>query len=33
MVRLVARAPRGKHVLTPVASDPGLHAYAFTFGP
>jgi thiol-disulfide isomerase/thioredoxin len=33
MIRLVARAPRGKHVLTLVASDPGLRAYVFTFGP
>jgi thiol-disulfide isomerase/thioredoxin len=33
MIRLVARAPRGKHVLTLVASDPGLQLYAFTFGP
>jgi hypothetical protein len=33
MIRLVARAPRGKHVLTLVASDPGLQVYAFTFGP
>jgi thiol-disulfide isomerase/thioredoxin len=33
MIRLVARAPRGNHVLTLVASDPGLRAYVFTFGP
>jgi thiol-disulfide isomerase/thioredoxin len=33
MIRLVARAPRGKHVLTLVSSDPGLRAYVFTFGP
>ena len=33
MVRLVARAPRGRHVLTLVASDPGLQVYVFTFGP
>ena len=33
MIRLIARAPRGKHVLTLVASDPGLRAYVFTFGP
>jgi thiol-disulfide isomerase/thioredoxin len=33
MIRLVARAPRGKHVLTLVASDPGLQAFVFTFGP
>ena len=33
MIRLVARAPRGKHVLTLVASDPGLKVFVFTFGP
>ena len=33
MIRLVARASRGNHVLTLVASDPGLRAYVFTFGP
>jgi thiol-disulfide isomerase/thioredoxin len=33
MIRLLARAPRGRHVLTLVASDPGLRAYVFTFGP
>jgi hypothetical protein len=33
MVRLVATAPTGKHVLTLVASDPGLRPYMFTFGP
>ena len=33
MLRVVARAPRGKHVLTLVASDPGLRVYVFTFGP
>jgi len=33
MIRLVARAPRGSHVLTLAASDPGLQAYVFTFGP
>jgi thiol-disulfide isomerase/thioredoxin len=33
MIRLVARAPRGRHVLTLVASDPGVRAYVFTFGP
>ncbi|MBI3474161.1 MAG: redoxin domain-containing protein [Acidobacteria bacterium] len=33
MVRLVARAPRARHVLTLVASDPGVRAYVFTFGP
>ena len=33
MIRLVARAPRGKHVLTLISSDPGLRAFVFTFGP
>jgi thiol-disulfide isomerase/thioredoxin len=33
MIRLVAGASRGKHVLTLVASDPGLQVYVFTFGP
>ena len=33
MLRLVARAPRGRHVLTLIASDPGLRAFVFTFGP
>ena len=33
MIRLVARGPRGRHVLTLVASDPGLQVYVFTFGP
>jgi thiol-disulfide isomerase/thioredoxin len=33
MIRLVARAPRGKHVLTLIATDPGVRAYVFTFGP
>src|SRR5262245_52808035 len=33
MIRLVSRAPRGNHVLTLVASDPGLQVYVFTFGP
>jgi hypothetical protein len=33
MIRLVASAPRGKRVLTLVASDPGLQVYVFTFGP
>ena len=33
MIRLVARAPRRKHVLTLIASDPGLRAFVFTFGP
>jgi hypothetical protein len=33
MIRLVARAPRGRHVLTLVSRDPGLQVYVFTFGP
>jgi len=33
MIRLVARAPRGRHVLTLIASDPGVQLYVFTFGP
>jgi len=33
MIRLVARARRGRHVLTLVASDPGLQVFVFTFGP
>jgi Thioredoxin like C-terminal domain len=33
MIRLLAGAPRGKHVLTLVSNDPGLQAYVFTFGP
>lgn len=33
MVRLVAGASRGRHVLTLVAADPGLRAFVFTFGP
>ena len=33
MIRLVARASRGKHVLTLIATDPGLRAFVFTFGP
>jgi thiol-disulfide isomerase/thioredoxin len=33
MIRLVNRAPGGKHLLTLVASDPGVRAYVFTFGP
>jgi hypothetical protein len=32
MIRLVYRAPMGRHVLTVVASDPGLRAFVFTFG-
>ena len=33
MLRLIAGAPRKKHVLTLSASDPGVRAYVFTFGP
>ena len=33
MLRLVAGAPRKKHVLTLVANEPGMRAYVFTFGP
>ena len=33
MIRLVAGAPRGRHVLTLVTSDPGVRAFVFTFGP
>ena len=33
MIRLVARAPHRRHILTLVASDPGLQVYVFTFGP
>ena len=33
MIRLVAGAPRKKHVLTLIASDPGVRLYVFTFGP
>jgi hypothetical protein len=33
MLRLVAGAPRKKHVLTLVTSDPGIRLYVFTFGP
>jgi hypothetical protein len=33
MIRLVSRAPRRKHVLTLIASDPGVRAFVFTFGP
>jgi thiol-disulfide isomerase/thioredoxin len=33
MIRLVAGAARKKHVLTLVASEPGVRAYVFTFGP
>src|SRR5918993_1464225 len=33
MLRLVAGATRERHVLTLVTSDPGVRAFAFTFGP
>jgi hypothetical protein len=33
MIRLVAGATRRAHVLTLIASDPGVRAYVFTFGP
>ena len=33
MLRLVARASRGRHLLTLVVADPGLRAFVFTFGP
>ena len=33
MLRLIAHAPRKKHVLTLITSDPGIRAYVFTFGP
>ena len=33
MIRLVTGASRRRHVLTLVTSDPGLRAFAFTFGP
>jgi thioredoxin family protein len=33
MIRLVAGAARGRHVLTLVTSDPGVRAFSFTFGP
>jgi len=33
MLRLVAHASRGRHVLTLIATDPGLRAFVFTFGP
>ena len=33
MLRLVAGASRQRHVLTLVATDPGLRAFVFTFGP
>ena len=33
MIRLVVGATRRRHVLTLVTSDPGVRAFAFTFGP
>ena len=33
MIRLVAGAGPGRHVLTLVSNEPGLRAFAFTFGP
>jgi hypothetical protein len=33
MMRLVAGAARRRHVLTLMTSDPGVRAFAFTFGP
>jgi thiol-disulfide isomerase/thioredoxin len=33
MIRLVANAGKERHILTLVSSDPGLRAFAFTFGP
>ena len=33
MLRLVAGAPRQRHVLTLVTSEPGFRAFSFTFGP
>ncbi len=33
MFRLVADAPRGRHVLTLRTADSGVRAYSFTFGP
>jgi thiol-disulfide isomerase/thioredoxin len=33
MIRVVAGAPRRRHVLTLSSSDVGLRAYVFTFGP
>jgi hypothetical protein len=32
MIRLVAGAARRRHGLTLVMSDPGVRAFAFTFG-
>jgi len=33
MLRLVTGASRQRHVLTLVATDPGLRAFVFTFAP
>ena len=33
MISLVTGAPKQKHILTLVSSDPGLRAFSFTFGP
>ena len=33
MIRLIAGAPRRRHVLTLVTNDPGVRAFSFTFGP
>jgi len=33
MIRLVTSASREEHILTLVASEPGLRAFVFTFGP
>jgi hypothetical protein len=33
MFRLIAAAPKQKHTLTLVVSDPGVRAFVFTFGP
>jgi len=33
MISLVAGAPKRRHILTLVSSDPGLRAFSFTFGP
>jgi hypothetical protein len=33
MIRLVGRAPRGKHIPTLVVNDPGLQVYVLTLSP
>jgi thiol-disulfide isomerase/thioredoxin len=33
IIRLVAGAPRRRHLLTLVTNDPGVRAFSFTFGP